>query len=381
MGTVRQISALIITRNLPPLVGGIERLVWHVAIEMRQFAKVHIVGPSGCSEHLPSDVSSIEIPITPMWRFLIGAASRSISFARKSLPSLVLAGSGLTAPIAWIAARIAGASSVIYLYGLDIEVRHPLYRLFWRPFFRYFERVLVISHYTRDLAIKAGIPAEKIDILHPGVTLPDLSQHQNYRDQFRERFALDNRPLMLFVGRINPRKGLSVFVRHILPTIVAKIPDAQLVVIGDEPKNALKHTPGESTKVQRALIESGLINAVHFLGSQDDETLSKAYMAADVLVFPVQEIPGDIEGFGMVAIEAAAHNLPTIAFAVGGVPDAIRESVSGELIPAGDNDAFSRAVINLLTEDTARNFTPRQFAESFSWQAFGERLRSLLAKN
>lgn len=80
----------------------------------------------------------------------------------------------------------------------------------------------------------------------------------------------------------------------------------------------------------------------------------------------------------MVAIEAAAHNLPTVAFAVGGVPDAVRDGVSGRLIRAGDSVAFSQAVIQFLTEERSTDSTARQFAESFCWQAFGEGLRSVL---
>lgn len=372
--------ALIVTRNLPPLVGGMERLIWHIALALRESQTVHVVGPSKCRQHLPPEVTTKEIPIRPMPSFLLGAAIQSFAFALKTRPNLVLAGSGLTAPIAWFAALLAGASSVVYLHGLDIEVQHPIYRLLWRPFFRHFDHVLVNSSYTYSLAVKAGIPANRIEILHPGVTLPDLSVAQFHGNQFRSHFNLGPAPLMLCVGRINTRKGLSVFVRHILPLIIAAVPGAQLVVIGDEPKNALKHTPGEWEKVKQALEENSLADSVHFLGSQDDDTLSKAYMAANALVFPVQEVPGDIEGFGMVAIEAAAHNLPTVAFAVGGVPDAIKEGVSGNLIPAGNNVDFAQAVIRLLTGEPNSIFPPREFAKSFCWEIFGERLRSLIPK-
>ena len=296
----------------------------------------------------------------------------------RARPSLVFSGSGLTAPIAWLAARFAGATSVVYLYGLDIKVEHPVYRLLWLPFFRHFDRVLVISNYTRSLALESGISPNRIQILHPGVALPDLARAQDQRIEFRERFKLGDRPMMLYVGRINVRKGLSVFARHILPTIIHATPEARLVVIGDEPRNALRNTPGEWAKVERTLTELGLTHIVEFLGPQDDETLSMAYMAADVMVFPVQDIPGDIEGFGMVAIEAAAHNLPTVAFAVGGVPDAVSDGVSGALVAPGDNESFARATIKFLDPRSGLRTDSRKFAESFCWQTFGQRLRSIL---
>jgi phosphatidyl-myo-inositol dimannoside synthase len=372
------LKALVITRNLPPLQGGIERLVWHILAELREDFQVHTIGPTGCASLLPENVTASEAPLKPLPIFLVRAAWLAITRVLRVRPNLVFSGSGLTAPIAWLAARFAGATSVVYLYGLDIKVEHPVYRLLWLPFFRHFDRVLVISNYTRSLALESGISPNRIQVLHPGVALPDLARAQDQRNEFRERFKLGDRPMMLYVGRINVRKGLSVFARHILPAIIHATPEARLVVIGDEPRNALRNTPGEWAKVERALTELGLTHIVEFLGPQDDETLSMAYMAADVMVFPVQDIPGDIEGFGMVAIEAAAHNLPTVAFAVGGVPDAVSDGVSGALVAPGDNESFASATIKFLDSRSGLRTDSRQFAESFCWRIFGQRLRSIL---
>lgn len=372
-------SVLIISRNLPPLLGGMERLIWNIVDAVRTEHSVHVVGPSGCRNHLPANVTATEVPLKPMVAFLLRASWTVIRLAFRSRPQLILAGSGLTAPIALLAARLVGAKSIVYLHGLDIKVDHPVYRLLWRPFFRHFDCVLVNSHFTRTLALEAGIAAERIQILYPGVTLPDLTLARNQRIEFRKRFNLGDIPIMLYVGRINARKGLSVFARHILPKITHAMPNARLVVIGDEPRNALKNTPGEWKKVERALNELNLAHAVEFLGSQNDEILSMAYIAADVLVFPVQELPCDIEGFGMVAIEAAAHNLPTVAFAVGGVPDAVNDGVSGELITPGDCELFARATIKFLDPLSDLQTNPRQFAEWFCWKNFGQRLRSILS--
>jgi phosphatidylinositol alpha-1,6-mannosyltransferase len=117
-----------------------------------------------------------------------------------------------------------------------------------------------------------------------------------------------------------------------------------------------------------------------FLGelAQDDPELGAAYFAADVLVFPVQKRMYDNEGFGMVAIEAAAHGLPTVAFAVGGVTDAVADNVSGRLVAAGDNEAFSRAVIDHLKNTSSLgNGDITTFAAKFAWPRFGQRLRLL----
>jgi phosphatidylinositol alpha-1,6-mannosyltransferase len=97
-------------------------------------------------------------------------------------------------------------------------------------------------------------------------------------------------------------------------------------------------------------------------------------------VFPVKDIPGDVEGFGMVALEAAAHGLPTVAFGAGGVPDAVADGVSGSLVPAGDYPQMAACIDRYLAGDWG-SVSPAScvaFAEDFAWPGYGERLRSLI---
>ncbi|MCB2147286.1 MAG: glycosyltransferase family 4 protein [Deltaproteobacteria bacterium] len=373
-------DALIITRNLPPLVGGMERLVWHIVDELREGYRIHVIGPNGCGAQLPQGVTVTEVPLKPISLYLFRAIIAALREALHRRLHIVFAGSGLTAPFAWIVARLSGANCFVYLHGLDIEARHPLYRLLWRPFFRHFDRIMVNSRFTQQLASGAGIPPEHTTILHPGVQLPDMRDAIRKRIDFRNRHYLDDSPVMLYVGRITARKGLAVFADDILPRIVKQQPNAKLVVIGDEPTSALLQTKGERARIEEILMINGLKQSVRFLGelSQDDPELTAAYFASDVLVFPVQNRMNDNEGFGMVAIEAAAHGLPTVAFAVGGVTDAVADNISGKLVLAGDNYAFSRAVINQLNRASSnRMHDINEFAAGFAWPLFGQRLRQI----
>ncbi|WP_038088875.1 glycosyltransferase family 4 protein [Acidihalobacter prosperus] len=374
--------ALVITRNLPPMIGGMERLVWHIVEGLREEWQVQVVGPERCSAHLPPDVGASETPLRPLWRFLLGALFSGLKQSLRLRPKLVVAGSGLTAPFAWLAARLIGGRCVVYLHGLDIEARHPVYRLLWRPCFKHFDRVLVNSRFTRGLAIDAGVDESRIALLHPGVALPDLATAASLREQFRKRYDLGDGPIMLYVGRITARKGLADFIDHALPDIIRRCPAAKLVVIGDEPSGSLLGTTGERTRINASLNDTALQSHVLFLGErvQDDPELDAAYFAADVSVFPAQQRPYDNEGFGMVAIEAAAHGLPTVAFDVGGVGDALADTVSGALIPRDDYASFAHAVCTQLSASapqTIRCHSARLFASRFAWEIFAIRLRDI----
>lgn len=367
-----------ITRNLPPLVGGMERLNWHMADELALRYQVHIVGPTGSAAQPPGGSIVDEVPLRPLWRFLLVACWRAVSIAKHWKPDVILAGSGLTAPIAWLAARMCYARAVVYLHGLDIAARHPLYRLLWLPAIRRMDGIVVNSSATRRMAIERGVPESRITLVPPGVAFPNDAGRGDGLPDFRQVYGLGSGPILLSVGRLTERKGLREFVRDVLPQVAAKHPDVQLVIIGDAAGDALAARSQTPESIRAVATSVGLGGQLHFLGVITDRlALSSAYHAASVHVFPVRELPGDPEGFGMVAIEAAAHGLPTAAYATGGVVDAVANGVSGRLAAPGEAVALADGILNLLAGPLP--VEPMQtFAGQFAWPHFGERLRAAL---
>ncbi len=359
---------LLVTRNFPPLLGGMERLNWHMADALRAGCDLRVVAPAGAAAHVPRGVAVREVPLKPLRRFLLHAMRAARLEASRWRPHLVLAGSGLTAPAAWWAARVCGARTAAYVHGLDLTVSHPVYRAVWLAALRHMDRILANSSATAALAEGTGIQAQRISVIPPGAETP--APDSGARARFRLAHGISPQAsLLLAVGRLTERKGIREFVTDVLPHVARRRPDVVFAVVGDVPANALRARAQSPASILQAASGVGLGSRIRLLGTIGEADLHDAYFAADLHVFPVRHMPNDVEGFGMVAVEAAAHGLSTVAYACGGVIDAVGAEMSGRLVTPGDEAGFVRAVVDLLE----RPLDPgqvRRFAQTFAWSRF-----------
>ena len=371
-------SFIFLTRNFPPLRGGMERLNFHLVDELQKENEVFLVGPQGADAFCADPTHVKTSPPLPVWRFLMVSFLQTLYLCLAQRPQLIIAGSGIAALPAVLAGRLIGIPVLTYLHGLDIIVQNVFYQSIFMPMIRRSQGWLVNSRNTRQLAINAGIPAGKIEILNPGTDLPDLSTIDG--GSFRDHIGVVGRPILLSVGRQTRRKGLLEFVEHALLPITLRQPDVLLLVIGSDPIHSVSGPSGViGNSLQIRIAELGLEGNVLFLGEVDDQLLGKAYLSSQLHVFPGLDLPGDVEGFGMVAIEAAAHGLPTIAFAVGGVPDSVDPGVSGWLIEPGNYSVMADTILRHLnnpSESTITASSCRKFAEQFAWPLLGGKLNA-----
>ncbi len=367
---------LIITRNFPPLVGGMERLIWNVFKQLNSDYICDIVGPRGCKRYVFKKNNCAESCVTPFSLFLGLSLIKSLWSAWKNKYDLCVAGSGVTAPVAIIIGKLFKIPTITFLHGLDIVVENRFYEWIFLPVIRRSDKIIVNSFNTAKLAELRGIAFEKIEVLFPGVEIPQIISKNS---EFQNQYNLKNKKVLLSVGRLIPRKGLIEFLYFSFPQIIKKNPNIVFLIIGSEAINALKKSDQLLGDIKEVIKKHKLVDHVFLLGRVNDETLESAYQEADLFVFPLQEVVGDVEGFGMVAVEAAAYGLPTIAFAVGGVKDAIKNEISGFLIPPGEYSQFTEKIINYLKADNTvvTSETCRNYAKNFSWEKFGKRLRAI----
>ena len=370
---------LLITRNFPPLVGGMERLIHNLYKQLQSVYSIDLVGPAGCGEIISKTNKAYESPVRPLALFLLSSLFKALWIAIKSRHEVIFSGSGLTAPAAIIAGKLSNTPVITYIHGLDLIVDNRIYQHLFLPMIRLADLVIVNSHNTAQLAIAAGILHDRIDVIHPGV---EVSENNPSETDFRPRLGLQRKKILLSVGRLIPRKGIAEFILHSLPGIIASHPDVMLVIIGAEPKDALKKDASVLKSIKSNISQAGLEQHVVLLGKVDDAILQTAYSEAELCIFPLMEVAGDIEGFGMVAVEAAAHGSPTIAFAVGGVVDAIQDGETGFLIEPGNYTAFTDTCIKYLSHNYPQVSAAscKEFSARFQWDEFGKKVKQSIEK-
>lgn len=348
-----------------------ERLVQQLITGLAEYAEVTVIGPAGCANHLPDDVTVIDVPFS-----LAGFLLQSLRAARRAAAQrrfdVVIGGSGLSALGVRAAARRCGARTLLLVHGLDIVVDNWIYQRLVLPQMKHIDLLVANSRNTLQLASDRGLACAATAIVHPGTELPDIDLPIDYR-HFCDAHGIKEDRFFLFVGRMTERKGLAAFLEHSFADIAQRTDDVALVIVGHEPSESLNQR-GEEAAVLSAVKALDLDHRVYFPGKLPDEELWAAYRLASAHVFPLRDIPGDVEGFGMVAVEAAACGTPTVAFHAGGVADAVSQD-NGYLVPAGDYAQFTQRLLDLLEQKSPDEHQCRKHASGYTWSRYHAQIR------
>lgn len=236
--------------------------------------------------------------------------------------------------------------------------------------------VTYLGEYTRSrLAPALGPYAARLhqlapgvdsSVFRPGVTSPDV----------RARHGLGSRPVVVCVSRLMPRKGQDTLIRA-LPLLSRSVPDVALLLVGGGPHRA---------RLARLAELLGVASSVVFTGSVPWEELPAHYCAGDVFAMPCRTRLGgvDVEGLGIVYLEASACGLPVVAGRSGGAPDAVREGETGHVVDGESVEGVASALGDLLSDAEhakAMGAAGRSWVETdWRWGAVALRLQGLLGQ-
>lgn len=218
---------------------------------------------------------------------------------------------------------------------------------------------------------------EKISIIPPGVDISHF--YPISQDEAKSVVGIPARdPMLLFVGRIEPLKGIDTLIRaiaHMRRTGVTDQYPHYLAIIGGDPGVDASVMNSEMARLQALCAELGLQDMVIFLGKRSQSSLPYYYSAADVLI-----MPSYYESFGMVALEAMACGTPVVASQVGGLAFLIQDGITGFVVPGGDHLALSDRLTQLLSQPDLRRRLGEQaaaYAQEYSWENITSRILEL----
>lgn len=222
-----------------------------------------------------------------------------------------------------------------------------------------------------------GADAGKISVVPAGVDL-DLFRPVPPEEAKRILGLPATRRIVLFVGRIEPLKGIDTLLRA-MALVVPEIPcwqeDLSVIIIGGAPGAGVEQVNAEMGRLERLRAELGIQELVTFQGAKDQDTLVYYYCAADMVV-----MPSHYESFGMVALEAMACGTPVVASKVGGLAYNVQDSQTGFLVPDRDPEALAAKIQLLLCDDDLRQKLGSQathWARRFGWPVVANQIVDL----
>ena len=374
-------SILVVTWNYPPRRGGIEYLVSKLCAGLRQRHSLRVV-TSHAPTRLPKEKDVFRAPWPGLMPFCLYALWRgAVLLWRYPEMEVVFGGSVLVTPLVLILALLFRRKAIVQAHGLDVIYSNRLYQAMCVRWLGWCDRVVANSAYTGSLIEEKMVRPGLISVIPPGVD-PERFASGHSPELVKDKFGLVEKRIILFVGRLAKRKGVKEFIKESFMGIVKEVPNACLVIVGDNPSESLTHREDTLCEIMRVISAMNLQNHIRLLGALSDDEVIELYQACDVFVLPALAGTEDIEGFGIVLLEAAAAGKAVVATRVGGIPDAVEDGKTGILVEAGDHAALRRAIIDLLRDDCRRLrmavHARERVIKHFNWNRIFERYATIL---
>lgn len=274
-----------------------------------------------------------------------------------------------------------GVTATAIVHGLDVTTPFPPYQWLVPRVFDALDAVLPVSQATGTACCARGLSAEKVHVVPNGVDLdrfPPLDDRQAMRSELQHTLGSD-RPappddalLLCSVGRQVERKGFAWFIEHVMP----RLPDnVHYWLAGNGPR---------ADHIQSTIDRCALGDRVRRLGHVSEQNLARLYRGADLFVMPNIPVEGDMEGFGVVMLEAGQCGCPVVASRLEGIQDVISEGVNGHLVPPQQPQAFADAILHYCDAPkrlhAASLRAANHVANTFGWKAITERYVRTLAR-
>ena len=361
---------LVVTQDFPPETGGIQSYMFELASHFHQRGhQVTVICPGARNtpSPLPPEVEVIRVRIHSSWLFLPLMFRLPRMLRERGFTHVVYAQwQGFLSELL-LPRKAVQHQSLCLVCGRELltSVLIPFHKILCRFSFRRIDVAVPISGAVEALLRETGRPRGKIARVHPGVD--PVRFHPVDAGFLRTRYDLEEGPVILSMARMVHRKGMDVLVRS-FARVLQSVPSAWLVLGGDGP---------ESSTLRALAVELNVADRVRFPGRIPEEELAAHYSLASVFALPSRQGPRDVEGFGIVYLEAGACEIPVVGTRTGGVVDAVQDGITGLLVPQEDVEALTTALFRLLENpEEAREMgmaARRRIVSTLTWESTGDK--------
>ncbi len=355
-------KSLLITNDFPPIVSGISTAFYHLWKNLPS-DKVVVLAPQteGCEEFDMEQTFTIIRKWIPLGETTVAKLLKSLIVAiytmflvfkfkvRKIHCGQLLSG-GLAG---LLCKKLFGIPYNVYVYGSETTrfSSSKLLTKFINKIIDEAEELVSNSEFTSQEFLQFGISSDKIVKVLPGVDT-EVFYPQTKSRQLIEQFKLDGYRVLLTVGRLDERKGNDMVMKS-LPKVLESYPDTKYIIVGGgREESAFKNLARDL-----GLFESvSGDDKINFAGYVAENELPLYYNLCDIYVMPNREtsqgkqLAGDLEGFGIVFLEAGACSKPVIAGRSGGVAESVADGVSGLIVDPCSEKEISNAIIRLIDD-------------------------------
>jgi phosphatidylinositol alpha-1,6-mannosyltransferase len=337
---------LFISRAYPPVIGGIENHNYELARHFPHVAETTLLVNTRGKKFLPF--------------FLPYALLKTVFTARRY--DAILFGDGVLSVIGFFVKLFSPKVRVAsVVHGLDITYGQSsfIYRFFWvNIFLPSLDQLLAVSQETKNIAIQNGLDEKRITVIPNGTAVKATPERYSRQDLLMLLGQPEKGQVFLVTnGRLAKRKGAAWFIHNVLGTLP---PNIHYILSGAGPEEA---------NVKAAIAEHGLEDRITLLGRTSDDTKLLLLHTADIFIQPNIVVPGDMEGFGIAVIEAAACARPILASNIEGLKDALANGAVGIPLPSGDTSAWRDAILD-LARDSEKRMLLGKAAQSYTYEHF-----------
>jgi phosphatidylinositol alpha-1,6-mannosyltransferase len=383
------VTSLLISEVFPPKKGGSGRWFWEIYSRLPRVDFVIAAGEHPGHEQFDQshDLRVVRLPLAMSawglrsWQGLKGywrTLRRLAPILRKHEVRHIHCGRCLPEGVMALALKWwTGVPYICYVHGEDVNAASESRELTWLV-----RQVLGAADFTipnsmntmRILQGEWGLPEQRVRLLHPGVDIRRFTPADR-NAIVRARLGWDSRTVVLTVGRLQKRKGQDRMIEA-LHAVRKSVPDILYAIVGDGEERA---------SLEQLVKQESLEKHVQFVGEPDDETLAQCYQQCDLFVLPNRQVGKDIEGFGMVLLEAQACGKPVVAGASGGTAETMSIPDTGRVVCCDGPNELAALVADLLADESLRRHMgerARQWVlERFDWDVLSKQAALLFRQD